>query len=314
MNKTLFTKSFYAFGILLFGINASGMGLKDHVAGMTWLDGATEESATSVSKWMDNPANKTGEYINRKAGGKPVHPTNHNALRHNPENVARALSGTGKVAPLKLNLARMHKLQDMANNKSPVDGWALNSRIQVRAQELIEYVQKKGLFPKKLPQWVDNSGPGIVSNTAKRIPATPALSALGKTTGKAVCKAIPVVAGVIPVGIMGWELKSAEERFLKGEITEEELEALETEIRWRNTCSSAGAYIVGGICVLLTSESGPGAIVIGVGGGIVGGLGGDYLGGKCAEALNSKWLEEAKYTRTMNDHLFKNTTLRYPDE
>jgi hypothetical protein len=98
-----------------------------HLKGMGDLGGVADLIGTPVSKggvgnvspsklldvfkWMDNPATKTGRYINRKAGGSLVTPLNHGALRHNPQNVANVFKWAGSK-----NVARGHKIQDMAYN------------------------------------------------------------------------------------------------------------------------------------------------------------------------------------------------------
>jgi len=119
--------------------------------------GLSTEKAIKVNRWMDNPARQTGRYINRVVGA-PIHPTNHNALRHNPPRVARVFSGNGSIQLDALNVARLHKIADVAHNKMPVDGIAPSVRQVEEAKWLISYVEENGRLPRRLPDWVDRSG------------------------------------------------------------------------------------------------------------------------------------------------------------
>ena len=142
--------------------------------------GLSLEQIDAVNRWIDNPATKTGQYTN-KAVGKTVHPTNHGHLRHNPTRVARVMSGDGTVNPAKLNVARLHKIADVANNKAGVDGWKITAKMKQEAQKILDYVTKNGRLPEQLPNWVDDSGP-ILTDRAKSIKAA---GKAGKTGGAA---------------------------------------------------------------------------------------------------------------------------------
>ncbi|MFO7897763.1 MAG: hypothetical protein R6V58_01745 [Planctomycetota bacterium] len=112
----------------------------------------------SIHRWIDNPATKTGQYTNRVIG-KPVHPTNHGHLRHNPIRTTRALSGTGGIDQAKLNVARLHKIGDVAENVAGVDGWQPTARMKREAKQIVRYVKDHHRLPDKLPEWVDKRGP-----------------------------------------------------------------------------------------------------------------------------------------------------------
>jgi hypothetical protein len=161
-------------------VNMHGMSKQAHLNGVKKLGGmfdvlhnqagelyikASRSSAEALDDWMDAPARNTGKYRNIKAGGGKLTPSNHNALRHNPKNVSKALSGTGKISPYKYDMARVHKIQDIYNNKAMVDGWELNSKRKREAEKLLKYLDKHKKLPKKLPVWVDSEGPWIHKNT-----------------------------------------------------------------------------------------------------------------------------------------------------
>jgi hypothetical protein len=143
--------------------------------------GLTMDQARAVGRWMDNPTSKTGQYINRSVG-RPVHPINHGHLRHNPVRVAKAMSGNGTVDPAKLNVARLHKIADVAHNKAAVDGWKITSQMRKEAQVIIDHVAKHHRLPKQLPGWVDQSGP-IITERAKSIAAAGKAKAAKQTAG-----------------------------------------------------------------------------------------------------------------------------------
>lgn len=291
----------------------SGMSAPEHIEGMRWLNGTDEKTAKSVTSWMDKPATQTGEYLNQKAGGVPVHPTNHNALRHNPVNVAKALSGDGTVAPEKLNPARVHKLQDIKANKMPVDGWDIKPSMKVDSEKILNYLADNGKLPEKLPNWVDESGPLLKEASGKTAAKT--TGPIAKSTGVAVLKtagkAVPFVAPAFPVAIAAWELNSANECYAKGEISEEELEALQIEIIWGNIAGSGGAWGGGFTGGLLGTTLGPlGTIGFGIGGSIFVGTASEYITRKCVRMFYEGKISEAKYTQETNERLFKNTTLK----
>ena len=115
------------------------------------------ERLRSIGGWIDNPATKTGQY-NLGSTGRPISPWNHNQIRHNPIRIARVFSGNGTVDPAALNVARLHKIQDMAVNSRPIDGWKITASRQTKANEILRFVERNGRLPKNLPTWVDKTG------------------------------------------------------------------------------------------------------------------------------------------------------------
>jgi len=117
----------------------------------------TIEKIASVGRYMDHTLRFIGNY-NVGNSGKPLSPWNHNELFHNPLKVAKTLSGIGEVDLAILNVARLHKIQDMASNSRPVDGWFINDQRRAKAQKILDFVKRNGRLPKNLPAWVDVVG------------------------------------------------------------------------------------------------------------------------------------------------------------
>jgi len=115
------------------------------------------ERVEAINRWIDNPATRTGEFVNHTTG-TPVHPTNHGHLRHNPERVAQVFSGDGTVGQAELNVARLHKIADVAANKAGVDGENITGRMRREANQVIAEVERTRGLPKELPVWVDRRG------------------------------------------------------------------------------------------------------------------------------------------------------------
>ena len=136
---------------------AYGMSAPQHLSGTERLAGirdvASPDKAAAVTRWMDDPASKTGRYLNHRAGSIPVHPSNHGALRHNPPAAARALSGTGVADSEILNAARVHKLQDILHNVSPVDGWSPTPARKREARTLLKQLKTTVPDNVKWPEW-----------------------------------------------------------------------------------------------------------------------------------------------------------------
>jgi len=146
-----------------------GMSAPGHIAGTEQLAGmrdvASLDKAVAVNRWMDDPASKIGRYLNHRAGSVPVHPSNHGALRHNPLATARALSGTGRVDSEILNAARVHKLQDMLHNASPVDGWSPTPGRKRQARAVLKRLKTMDAGNVEWPEWLDRSGPLVYENS-----------------------------------------------------------------------------------------------------------------------------------------------------
>ncbi len=117
------------------------------------------EKLQSINDWIDNPATRTGEFENHVTRS-PVHPNNHGHLRHNPNGVGQVFSGDGSVDPAARNVARLHKIADVAHNHAGVDGYGkITAAMRREAQKILRYVEANGALPKNLPAWVDEAGP-----------------------------------------------------------------------------------------------------------------------------------------------------------
>lgn len=145
--------------------------------------GLTADHVRAINDWIDNPATKTGKYVNRGVG-ETVHPTNHGHLRHNPIRASKALSGTREINPARANVARIHKIADVAYNKAGVDGWKLTSEMKQEAQRILNYVAKHRRLPPNLPSWVDTSG-SVLTDRAKAAAAGGGKTAAGSVAGGA---------------------------------------------------------------------------------------------------------------------------------
>jgi hypothetical protein len=120
--------------------------------------GMSQEKVGTINRWMDYYATTPGEFTNSFRDA-PVSPRNHSDIRHNPRAAARALSGTGRAAQAELNVARVHKIADVATYKAPsVDRIPLTPEMQREAQEILDFVENNHRLPRRLPSWVDERG------------------------------------------------------------------------------------------------------------------------------------------------------------
>ena len=188
--------------------SANAMALANHIGGLGDLGGMADLIGTpanqggvgfmtlnqlvGVSQWMDDPALKTGQYKNQLAGGGLLCPANHNALRHNPIQVAKVFSGDGSVDGAVRNAAATHKIQDIAHNSRPVDGVEITKESSAEAQKILRHVKENGRLPEKLPAWVDKRGQLI--NTSE-ITVEETTSGIGKA-GKALAGVGLLAGGV----------------------------------------------------------------------------------------------------------------------
>ncbi len=151
-----------------------------------------------IQRWMDNPATRTGQFMNRTTG-TAIHPTNHGHLHHNPEAVSRALSGTGEIDPAVENVARLHKIADISINKAPVDGWEITGEMRQEARSILNYVEEHSRLPKRLPLWVDESGPLMKGATGEADAIVDAATAA--STASKLSKAVRIGGGAL--GVVG---------------------------------------------------------------------------------------------------------------
>jgi hypothetical protein len=314
------------FLILLIGLNPdrvfgmagdahveSGLDLLQHAPEQGGSKGMTPEKVKVIHDWMDVPANQTGEYINQKAG-ELLRPGNHGYLRHNPASVSRALSGTGEIDPTIMNQARLHKMQDIAHNSSPVDGWEPTARLKKQAEQILRGVEKSGRLPGKLPAWVDKSGSLIIKPSQAeagrrftsitefiepgRIPllddteldrlrrslAIPTERKAASQMCQVLCRtgriveriAVPVAIGVEIVAL-GNRVREAERLYAAGQISDYDRGRRHYAAVGSSAGGSGGA-ILGGIA---GSAFGLPGTIVGV---VFGGVAGDALGGKIGEA------------------------------
>jgi hypothetical protein len=244
--------------------------------------GLMPQQVESINRWMDNPATKTGEYMNRSVD-QLVCPRNHGILRHNPDSVSRALSGTGEINPAIKNVARVHKIADIAHNTSPVDGWKPAGEMKRGAQQMISHVETHNSLPQKLPKWVDEAGPLAKAKLIAK-PATK------------ITKAAPVVGFVVEAAIRGRDAYQTEQEYRQGEISAHERGVRHAEnaggmaggIAGASAGAAAGAAIgapFGGIGAV------PGAAIGAFIGLVGGGIAGDALGSKGGRAIY-EWTSE----------------------
>ncbi len=151
------------------------------------FENASPEYVRKVMDFMDGPARKIGEYHVKVSGGKLLTPSNHADLFHNPANVGNVFHS--KVAE---NIARLHKIQDIAYNavnEVSVDGWTITAKMQKQAQDILRHVARTGAMPKHLPRWVDNKGTNITKTAVKH--EVENLSIAGSAMKKPVITRIP---------------------------------------------------------------------------------------------------------------------------
>lgn len=269
-------------GIITFSVhNSCAMPGEAHIEGIELLQGTSPanggigdmslEKIKLINDWMDNPSRKTGEYFNRKVGGI-LTPSNHGALRHNPENVARALSGTGKVDKAIFNVARMHLVQDISHNSAQVNGWLPTSAMKTEAETILKHVNENRKLPKLFPGWDNKTGPLIRGSDKFLVSSTVETSStvgrIGRDTVKMLKpgiriagKAVLPAAVAFEAGIALWECYETEEAFKRGAIDEPE------KIRRHSvTVSKAnGALMILGTGVVLTlcvTPAGPMVIIV----------------------------------------------------
>lgn len=153
----------------------------------------TKEEAIKIMDFMDAPAKHIGEYHVNVSGGKTLTPTNHADLYHNPLNIRNVFHSDEAM-----NVARLHKIQDVAYNssKASIDGWNSTEKMVKQANDILTYVRKHGRFPKHLPRWVDQQGPNIVKQSAVAKVLPIAKGAAPETT--TVAKALPIAKGMAP--------------------------------------------------------------------------------------------------------------------
>lgn len=121
--------------------------------------GLTKDEAIKIMDFMDAPAKHIGEYHVNVSGGKPLTPINHADLYHNPLNIRNVFHSDEAM-----NVARLHKIQDVAYNssKASIDGWNTTDTMVKQAEDILAHVKKHHKFPKHLPRWVDQQGPNIM--------------------------------------------------------------------------------------------------------------------------------------------------------
>lgn len=282
------------------------------------------EKIRSVGDWIDNPAQKTGKYMNRKAG-EILRPSNHGHLRHNPLKVERVFKD-----PAAKNIARVHKIQDIHHNTAGVDGWKPTPKMKKEAEVILRYIRRYKRLPKRLPSWVDKSGPLIRSggksinsaagksalalvmprNPKPRIPDIPRIpskrfpippeklprrlphpnktSAWGKLLSP---KVMVPVGAALAAGISIYQYEKVEAQYAAGKIDDRERRHLNNE----NLFKTVGEMAAMG-ALLVIPVSGPALIV--VAGSIVAFVAVDYTAGQLAAAY-SRWQDREIEEKTI---------------
>lgn len=287
----------------MYGVNELG-GAKDLIgvpAGQGGAGNMTQEKMESIHAWMDNPARKTGQYRNHKAGGALVHPSNHGNLRHNPSAVARVWSGNGTEDLAVKNVARLHKIQDMYHNSAPVDGWRPTAELKNEAKDLLLDVGHYKKLPERLPPWVDMQGKLITGKEAQK-PLMSAGKAVSKGKGATVTRGLGRAAVVVGVGVEACatvkRIQATEEAYAEGLLSAQERGVRHAEAVGGAIGGTIGGYAgatvgaVGGAAA--GSFAGPaGTAGGGVGGGIAGGMAGGYLGDAIGRMLGRSTIGRA---------------------
>lgn len=269
----------------------------------------------SINRWMDNPATRTGQMKNQMAGGETLTPRNHRFQRHNPAKVANAFAGRGTPDPSVMNVARLHKIQDVAIGTSAVDGHPITPAMKKQAETILRYVRRYKLLPQehRLPAWVDDAGPlmrgGKAGPTTAALKSSPAAAAsrVGLKAGSANGahfvhnphprtsggrfphprntspvarpRQLPVaarIAGpVIVTALMAREAYKTETAYVDGAISSEERTVLHGVTVAATSCGYGGA-IAGAKAGAL------GGSVFGPAGTVIGGVAGGVVGGLMA--------------------------------
>ncbi len=271
--------------------NASGERLMGVPADQGGVGPMTAEKIRSTDTWMDSPSSRLGSW--------------HGNTRHSPEAVARVYSGNGTVDPAALNKARLHKIEDIAHNTRPVDGWYPDPHLKKEAEEILRFVHENHRLPGKLPRWVDEPGPllrpattpaGDMAAAARRtgarladdaaLAADDAASVLVRTARGVQRVAVPLAVAV-QLGMALREVYATEADFAAGRITPIERSRRHIRTSAELAGGSAGAWAGGA----LGSVAGPPGTVVGV---IVGSVAGDWLAGKLNDAAWELYAREAE--------------------
>jgi len=280
--------------------------------------GLGEAKVRAISKWMDNPTAKTGQYrINTLDGSPKVTPSNHQHLRHNPTRAARALSGTREVDLGTLNQARMHKIADVSVTKaSGVDGWTVSPKMQNEAKQIISFVEKHKRLPQKLPVWVDESGPVLKNRAASAVKRSSAHAGKALHPGTSQMSRVLTKSGpVLMTCVMAVQSYTVETAFAEGGLDEPERNVAHAS----NVAGVGGAFCGAKAGALVGGKAGAGigtlfcpgpGTAIGAGVGAIGGaLGGAFGGGvaaqKGAEHGLAFYIRDAEMDREIRDRQFR---------
>ena len=267
----------------------------------------TKEEAIRIMDYMDIPSRHIGEYHVNVSGGKILTPYNHADIYHNPINIRNIFHSDEAM-----NVARLHKIQDIAYNssKASIDGWNSTSKMKRQANYALRHVKKHNSFPRHLPKWVDQQGPNIVKQSAvvKALPIAKGISSEATTGvkalehGKALSKSsvagaaygTAAVVSAVDLGLMIYNAYEIEAGYENGEIPE--------DVRIVSHCVNIGSKLgaIGGnfaaaALFVCSTPYGPVAWAAAAGGGIVIAWGcekaGRYIGQLLGEAIVA-WKQE----------------------
>lgn len=321
---------FIVISVMLIGTAAQALPRSEHQTyGHLLLKTAPEKGGSKgmnpakvgiINDWIDNPTKKLGQYrISSIQGAPKVTPLTHRHLRHNPIRVAKALSGNGTIDRAILNQARLHKIADFSTGTTGVDGWGKPTPKQVKqAKKILQFVQEHYTLPKRLPKWVDQSGPfftarakSIQSSSKKILKASAPLAVApfarqtrtskvalqeATTTGakclKGAGKALKVIgplAIVVETGFRGKAAYDTEEAYKQGKITEDQRVVEHSKNAGKFIGGASGALSLGWAGAALGGCTGPAAPictpVFGAVGAVIGGIWGEDAGAKLAQKL-----------------------------
>jgi len=264
----------------------------------------------SINKWMDNPATRTGQMKNQMAGGQTLTPSNHRFQRHNPQKVANAFAGRGAPDPAVINVARLHKIQDVAIGKMPVDGQPITPEMKKQAETILRYVRrfKRLPPPDRLPEWVDQSGPLMQGGVGKT--AAPVGKVAARSQGVAVFTPSPphpgvphpkpqphmplarVAGPVLVTGIAVWEISKTETLYAEGLLSDEERTVQNGVTAVSTACGYGGAVAGAKAGAAIGIFFGPVGSVVGcVVGGVAGGVGAGYGARVVSTRVGGQWSE-----------------------
>lgn len=267
----------------------------------------SKEEAVKIMDFMDAPAKHIGEYHVNVSGGNTLTPYNHADLYHNPLNIKNVFHSDEAM-----NVARLHKIQDVAYNSSKVsiDGWNTTDTMVKQANDILAHVRKHGRFPRHLPKWVDQQGPNIVKQgvAIKDLPVEKRMttatstgvkslvrgSPLGKSSAAGAAYGTAAIVSAVDFGVMIYNAYEIESGYEKGDIPED-VRIVAHCVNIGSKLGSIGGNFAAAALYLCSTPYGPVAWAAAAGRGIIIIWGcekaGRYIGQLLGEAIVA-WKQE----------------------